>query len=90
MAIRRAYFITSKRWILLFLFMLSQVINGHDEDEHTPQYTNENFSAEIKKKNHFVMFYAPWWVDAQIYTILDYISWVTRKKEENNLKIYAY
>lgn len=50
----------SKRQILIFLFMLSQLSNGHDDNVHTLQYKNENFSTEIKKKNHFVMFYAPW------------------------------
>lgn len=60
MAINLAEFIASKRQILFCLFMLSQVSNGHDKDAHTLQYTNENFSTEIKKKNHFVMFYAPW------------------------------
>lgn len=60
MTINPAEFIVSKRQILFCLFMLSQVSKGHDEDSHTLQYTNENFSAEIKKKNHFVMFYAPW------------------------------
>lgn len=60
MAINPADFIASKRQILFFLFMLSQVSNGHDEDVFTLQYTNENFSKEIEKKNHFVMFYAPW------------------------------
>lgn len=60
MAINPTDFIVSKRRILLFVFMLNQVSSGHDEDVHTAQYTNKNFSAEIKKQNHFVMFYAPW------------------------------
>ncbi|XP_070166517.1 thioredoxin domain-containing protein 5 homolog [Polyergus mexicanus] len=60
MAISSADFIASKRQILLFLFMLSQVSNGHDEDVHTLQYTSENFSTAIETMDHFVMFYAPW------------------------------
>ncbi|EZA46706.1 Thioredoxin domain-containing protein [Ooceraea biroi] len=40
--------------------MLSQVSSGHDEDVHTLQYTSVNFSSEIAKRNHFIMFYAPW------------------------------
>lgn len=60
MTINLVDFIASKRQILFFLFVLSQVSNGHDEDVHTLQYTSDNFSEEIKKKNHFIMFYAPW------------------------------
>lgn len=32
----------------------------HDNDIHTIQYTSESFSAEVPKKNHFIMFFAPW------------------------------
>ncbi|KAL6255752.1 hypothetical protein P5V15_012995 [Pogonomyrmex californicus] len=53
-------FDVSKRRILLLLFVLSQVGHGHEEDVHTLQYTHDNFSEEIGKRNHFVMFYAPW------------------------------
>ncbi|GAB1862216.1 Thioredoxin domain-containing protein 5 [Camponotus japonicus] len=60
MAINSTDFIASKRQLLFFLFILSQVSNGHDEDVFTLQYTSENFSTKIKTKNHFVMFYAPW------------------------------
>lgn len=48
--------------------MLSQVSSEQegqplvDHHVHTVQYTKDNFSSEIKKKNHFVMFYAPWYV----------------------------
>ncbi|XP_043489531.1 thioredoxin domain-containing protein 5 homolog [Polistes fuscatus] len=49
-----------KKQIWLFLFMLSQVSSGHEDDMHTIQYTKETFLDEIKKKNSFVMFYAPW------------------------------
>lgn len=52
-----------KKQIFLLVFVLSQV-NSEQEDSkniHTTQYTNDNFSAEIKKQNHFVMFYAPWY-----------------------------
>lgn len=51
-----------KKHILLFIFMLSQVKSEQEETLHTVQYTKDNFSSEIKKKNHFVMFYAPWYV----------------------------
>lgn len=60
MAAGPANFVLLKRQILFLVFILSQVSNGHDEDVHTLQYTSENFSAEIIKKNHFIMFYAPW------------------------------
>ncbi|XP_035741453.1 thioredoxin domain-containing protein 5 homolog [Vespa mandarinia] len=53
------FFILRKQ-IYLLLFMLSQVSSGHEDDMHTIQYTKETFLDEIKKKNSFVMFYAPW------------------------------
>lgn len=46
--------------VFLVLFVLSQVGSGHEDDTRTVQYTQENFASEIKKNNHFVMFYAPW------------------------------
>lgn len=49
--------------ILVFLFLLSQVNSEQDEEaaqHNTVQYNKDNFATEIKKKNHFVMFYAPW------------------------------
>ena len=48
-----------KKCIFLFMFMLSQV-NSEQDHVHTIQYTKDNFSTEIQKKNHFIMFYAPW------------------------------
>jgi thioredoxin domain-containing protein 5 len=44
--------------IILFSFFAS--VFSHDEDAHTIKYTTENFAEELPKKNHFVMFYAPW------------------------------
>lgn len=55
-------FFILKKQICLLLFMLSQVSSGHEDDMHTVQYTQETFLEEIKKKNSFVMFYAPWYV----------------------------
>lgn len=54
-------FFILKKQICLLLFMLSQVSSGHEDDMHTIQYTKETFLDEIKKKNSFVMFYAPWY-----------------------------
>ncbi|XP_069692492.1 thioredoxin domain-containing protein 5 homolog isoform X2 [Periplaneta americana] len=34
--------------------------SAHDNDIHTVQYTSDTFSTEVPKKNHFVMFFAPW------------------------------
>ncbi|KRT83659.1 Thioredoxin [Oryctes borbonicus] len=39
---------------------LLSVIDGDEVAEHTIQYTVDNFDEEIPKRNHFVMFYAPW------------------------------
>lgn len=45
----------------VFLLLLSVgSIFCHNEDVHTLQYNSENFPVELSKKNHFVMFYAPW------------------------------
>lgn len=46
--------------ITTILVALLTVVSSHDEDVHTVQYDTENFSDELAKKNHFVMFYAPW------------------------------
>ncbi|CAD1472621.1 unnamed protein product, partial [Heterotrigona itama] len=43
-----------KKCIFLFIFMLSQV-NSEQDHVHTIQYTKDNFSTEIQKKNHFIM-----------------------------------
>ncbi|CAL7952314.1 unnamed protein product [Xylocopa violacea] len=48
-----------KKHIFLFVFLLSRV-NSEQDHVHTTQYTKDNFSTEIQKKNHFIMFYAPW------------------------------
>ncbi|KAK2578309.1 hypothetical protein KPH14_002584 [Odynerus spinipes] len=53
-------FVIFKKQICFFLFMLSQVSSGHEDDMHTVQYTKDTFLDEIKEKNNFVMFYAPW------------------------------
>ncbi|CAH0559393.1 unnamed protein product [Brassicogethes aeneus] len=45
---------------LFGVFVLLASAKSHEEDVHTIQYTTENFSDEVSKKNHFVMFYAPW------------------------------
>lgn len=51
------------RYIVFSFISLLTVVNivqSHDEDVHTIQYNADTFSVEIPKKNHFVMFYAPW------------------------------
>uniref|UniRef100_A0A0C9RNX6 Txndc5_0 protein n=1 Tax=Fopius arisanus TaxID=64838 RepID=A0A0C9RNX6_9HYME len=50
------------RKVLIFLgaSLLYNVAIAHEDDVHTVQYTKENFSTEVIKKNHFIMFYAPW------------------------------
>ena len=45
---------------LLFLFVLIHCGIAHEEDVHTVQYTEDTFKDAIEKKNHFIMFYAPW------------------------------
>lgn len=66
--------------------MLSQV-NSEQEDVHTVQYNKDNFSTEIKKKNHFVMFYAPWCVFCKrIEPTWEQLAEVS-KEEDNNIVI---
>lgn len=62
MSANSSNFIMLKKHILLFIFMLSQVNSEQGDHIHTTmQYTKDNFSTEIQKKNHFIMFYAPWY-----------------------------
>lgn len=48
--------------VIIFLSAISLLgINAStDEYPHTVKYTEETFPIEIAKKNHFIMFYAPW------------------------------
>ena len=43
---------------LLLLIVVIQADDDHGED--VLQYSTQNFSEEVKKNPHFVMFYAPW------------------------------
>lgn len=43
----------------IFVTLLT-IVSSHDDDIHTVTYNTENFSEELAKNNHFVMFYAPW------------------------------
>ncbi|KAF7992883.1 hypothetical protein HCN44_005227 [Aphidius gifuensis] len=50
--------------MILFIstaLLLKFVVADTDEnDAHTIQYTDSTFSTEVPKKNHFIMFFAPW------------------------------
>lgn len=45
--------------ITLIVFA-SNCLANDEEDVYTIQYNADNFGEEIGKRNHFVMFYAPW------------------------------
>ncbi|XP_076619033.1 thioredoxin domain-containing protein pretaporter [Colletes latitarsis] len=82
-------FLTStmlKKHVLLFIFMLSQVNSEEEEHVHTIQYNKDNFSEEIKNKNHFIMFYAPWCGHCQrLEPTWEQLAEMTNK--EDNIKI---
>ncbi|XP_034940753.1 thioredoxin domain-containing protein 5 homolog [Chelonus insularis] len=46
--------------IFIFAVLALQSATAHDESIHTIQYNEESFLTEVPKKNHFIMFYAPW------------------------------
>lgn len=49
--------------LTVFLYLLSCFLSAlcHEDEVYTLKYNNDNFSQEIPKKNHFIMFYAPWY-----------------------------
>lgn len=46
--------------LVLIVFIVFTCVQTHDSDVYTVQYDTDNYSEEISRKNHFVMFYAPW------------------------------
>lgn len=52
--------------VCIYLFIstcIMENISAEDEnDEYSIAYTSETFVEEVPKNNHFVMFYAPWFV----------------------------
>jgi hypothetical protein len=52
---------SSKMWHIWLCFMNCAVLSiARGNDIHTIQYTSDTFSAQVPKKNNFVMFFAPW------------------------------
>ncbi|XP_003700431.1 thioredoxin domain-containing protein pretaporter [Megachile rotundata] len=81
-------FIMSKKHLFLIVFMLSQVSSQQEEESiQAIQYSKDNFSSEIKKKNHFVMFYAPWCGHCQrLEPTWEQLAEISNE-EDNNIRI---
>ncbi|CAH1118772.1 unnamed protein product [Phaedon cochleariae] len=72
---------------LSWVFMICSV-RSHEEDVHTIKYTVDNFGQEIAKKNHFVMFYAPWCGHCQKFAPKwEQLAEMLNDDEGNNIKI---
>lgn len=46
--------------LILVIFSVFICARTHENDVYTVQYNTDNYSEEMPKRNHFVMFYAPW------------------------------
>ncbi|KAB0790649.1 hypothetical protein PPYR_14902 [Photinus pyralis] len=46
--------------LILVIFSIFICAQTHENDVYTVQYNTDNYSEEISKRNHFIMFYAPW------------------------------
>jgi hypothetical protein len=55
---------SSKMWHIWLCFVSCAVLSvahySDPSDIHTVRYTSDTFSTEVPKKNHFIMFFAPW------------------------------
>jgi hypothetical protein len=51
----------TKMWTVWLCYISCAVFSiARGSGIHTVQYTSDTFSTEVPKKNHFVMFFAPW------------------------------
>ncbi|XP_015590317.1 thioredoxin domain-containing protein 5 homolog [Cephus cinctus] len=77
-----------RKGIYLLLFVLAQIAFAHEEDVHTVQYNEETFPEEIVKKNHFVMFYAPWCGHCKrLAPIWEQLAEMLNEDEDSHVKI---
>ncbi|XP_056632365.1 thioredoxin domain-containing protein 5 homolog [Diorhabda carinulata] len=73
--------------IVISIFSLVVISVAH-EDLYSVKYTTENFSQEVGKKNHFVMFYAPWCGHCQKFAPKwEQLAEMLNEDETNNIKI---
>lgn len=73
---------------VLSLMFASVVITLAHEDVYSIKYTTENFSQEVGKKNHFVMFYAPWCGHCQKFSPKwEQLAEMLNEDDTNNIKI---
>ncbi|CAK9797135.1 Thioredoxin domain-containing protein 5 [Anthophora plagiata] len=75
-----------KKRIFLLVFLLSQVNSEEEDHVQAVQYTSTNFSTEIKKKDHFVMFYDPWFSTCiKLEPIWDQLADISHKNYNINI-----
>lgn len=77
--------------VLVLLTVPLKPVCSHGDEKTTSftiQYTADNFNEALSKKNHFIMFYAPWCGHCQRLTpIWEQLAEMLNEDESNNIRI---